>query len=186
MLHSKPLAFIDVETTGLDSDYHEIIEICIVTPKYSYHKKIRPNHPERMDAKALAVNGYRPSEWRHAIDSSIAAGEISELLKDHLIIGHNPRFDMAFIKELCWRENVSLCMDPRAIDTTTIAYLYLVPLGLHSLSLDAIRKFLGWNVHNYHDAYHDVIDTKRLYEELISPWKRFKIRCRRWLARWKS
>ena len=186
MLRYKPLAFIEVETTGLDSDYHGIIEICIVTPKYAYHKKIRPNHPERMDNKAIAINGYSPSEWRHAISSTVAAAEISELLRDHLIVGHNPRFDMAFIKELCWRENVALRMDPRAIDTTTIAFLYLVPLGLHSLSLDAIRKFLGWKIHNYHDAYNDVLDTQRLYQELTSPWKRFKIRCRRWLARWKS
>ena len=31
MLRSKPLAFIDVETTGLEAGYHEIIEICIHT-----------------------------------------------------------------------------------------------------------------------------------------------------------
>jgi len=186
MLHSKPLAFIDVETTGLEAGYHEIIEICIVTPKHAYHKKIRPQHHERMDAKAIAINGYKPSEWRYAIDAKTAASEIAELIKGHIIVGHNPRFDMEFIKELCWRENVPLRMDPRGIDTTTIAYIYLVPMGLHSLSLDAIRRFVGWKVHNYHDAYNDVMDTKRLFHELTSPWGRFKIRCRRWFGRWKS
>jgi DNA polymerase III epsilon subunit-like protein len=186
MLRSKPLAFIDVETTGLTAGYHEIIEICIITPKYAYHKKIRPIHVDRMDSKAIAINGYKPSEWRHAIEPKIAASEIADLLKGHLIVGHNPRFDMEFITELCWRENVALRMDPRAIDTTTIAYIYLVPMGLHSLALDAIRRFVGWQVREYHDAYHDVLDTQRLYKTLLSPWGRFKIRFYRWLRLWKS
>lgn len=186
MLYKKPLAFIDVETTGLTPGFHEIIEICIVTPKYSYHKKIKPIQIGRIDEKAISINGYKPSEWIHAIDAKIAASEIADLLKGHIIVGHNPRFDIEFITELCWQHNIPLHLDPRSVDTTTIAFIYLVRLGLNSLSLDSIRRFLGWKVHNYHDAYNDVMDTKRLFHELISPWGRFKIRCRRWFGRWKS
>ena len=185
MLQNKPIAFIDVETTGLIPGYHEIIEISIIKPELAYHKKIKPVFHMRIDNKAIEINGYKDSEWRYASNAKETAQEIAEHLKGHIIIGHNPRFDIEFIQEFCHRENVPLRIDPRAIDTTTIAYLYLVPLGLHSLSLDSIRYFLGWKVHKHHDAYQDSLDTKRLYETLSSPWGRFKIYLRHWLARWK-
>ena len=37
------IAFIDIETTGLNSNIHEIIEICIITGDEIYHTKIAPS-----------------------------------------------------------------------------------------------------------------------------------------------
>lgn len=182
-IKDKPLAFVDVETTGLQSGYHEIIEICICTPKRTYHEKIIPAFPSRIDSAAVAVNGYSEKKWFDAIEGKHAAGEIADILKGHIIVGHNPHFDVDFIEDLCWRNKVELRVDRRLIDTQTLAYVYLVPLGLKSISMDNIRRFLGWEVREHHNAYDDVIDTKRLYQTLCSPWERLKIRALNWL--WK-
>jgi len=182
-IKDKPLAFVDVETTGLQAGYHEIIEICIHTPTKVYHEKIIPAFPSRMEPKALAVNGYNEKEWLDAIDGKFAAHDIVEILKDHIIVGHNPHFDMEFIADLCWRHRQELRVDRRLIDTQTLAYVHLVPMGLESISMDNIRKFLGWEVRKYHNAYDDVLDTKKLFENLASPWKRLKIRFRKWFKK---
>lgn len=179
-INNKPLAFVDVETTGLQAGYHEIIEICIRTDKRVYHEKIRPSFPSRIESAAVAVNGYSEKKWFDAINGKQAAKEIAEMINGHIIVGHNPHFDIEFITDLCWRNKVDLRVDRRLIDTQTMAYIFLVPLGLESLSMDNIRKFLGWEVREHHNAYDDVWDTKRLYETLCSPWERFKIRLLSW------
>ena len=171
-MKNKPLAFIDVETTGLKSGYHEIIEVCIITPKQTYHQRVKPIFLTRIDPAATAVNGYSPKEWENAITPKEAAQDIAYILKNHIICGHNPRFDIDFIEDLCWRNEVDVRIDRRIVDTQTLAYVYLVPMGIKRLSLDTIRAFLGWEVRPQHNAYDDVLDTKRLYFTLINPWKR--------------
>ena len=57
----KPLAFIDVETTGLNSQLHEIIEIsilrvCPIHGKTTYTRKIKPVHINHADPRALQIN----------------------------------------------------------------------------------------------------------------------------------
>ena len=45
----------------------------------------------------------------------------------------------------------------------TLAYEHLVPFGLTILSLDDIRRFLGWDLEGAHTAMKDVEDAQRLY-----------------------
>lgn len=174
-IQNKPMAFIDVETTGLNAGYHEIIEVCIRTNKGTYHEKVKPVYISRIDAKAMEINGYNPKAWIHAIQPEQAAKEIAEFLQGHIICGHNPHFDMEFISDLCWRNQVELKVDRRIIDTQTLAYVHLVPMGLESISMDNIRRFLGWEVRPQHNAWDDVWDTQRLYFALSHPWERLKI-----------
>ena len=185
-MKNKPVAFVDVETTGLDPDFHEIIEICIIIDKKVYHQKVHPTQPHRIDEKAVAVNGYHPKEWTDAITPKQAAHDVGRLLSGHIIIGHNPRFDYQFLKSLLEDHNVDSWLDPRCVDTTTLSFVHLVPHGIRRLNMDEIRKFLGWNVNKFHNAYKDTQDVKRLFRLLTSPMKRiitiYKLRVLRWLG----
>lgn len=182
----KPTAFVDVETTGLEPDYHEVIEICIITKEKTYHQRVHPNEPHRIDERAVAVNGYHPKDWMDAITPKEAAQDVGRLLNGHIIIGHNPRFDYQFLKHLLLDHDVDGWIDPRCIDTTTLSYVHLVPHGLRRLNMDEIRKFLGWPINKFHNAYKDTQDVKRLYNLLTSPLKRtitiYKNRILRWLG----
>ena len=118
------LAFIDVETTGLVPGYHEMIDIGIVMTDLDgvaideLFLRIQPEHPERTDDGARAVNAFDEQRWRElgalSTDAAIAsmrnfhtrvAGE-----RPVLMVAFNSHFDAAFLDQLfrsrdrSWRE----------------------------------------------------------------------------------
>lgn len=65
----KERVWIDVETTGLDPLVHEIIELTVrYEPRKgcanpAWHAKIKPEHIETAEPKALEINGYTEEKW---------------------------------------------------------------------------------------------------------------------------
>lgn len=69
----RPLLWLDLETTGLETDHHEIIEIGAVmegtlrsggTFISEFEAKVLPQHVDRAHPKALEVNGFTSvEEW---------------------------------------------------------------------------------------------------------------------------
>jgi len=161
------LVFIDIETTGLIAGYHEIIEIAIIGDNFEYHKKVKPKRLEIADSKALSINGYTSKEWRYAEEPSLVAYEIANILSGATIVGHNPNFDMEFINELLHHYDETSSFDRRYIDTITLAYEHLSPLGLTSYSLDSCRRFFGWSTFGAHTAIKDAKDCRKLFYTLI-------------------
>lgn len=163
--------FVDVETTGLDPRKHEIIEICIMTQypngkTKTFYTKIKPSNIEDADPRALAINGFDMEVWKGANLFANVAPMIIDNLQGGVIVGHNVAFDIAFIREELERAGVKVPR-LRGIDTVTLAHEHLAPLGLTSLSLDSIRKFLGWTTKNAHTANKDTNDTRMLYNLLL-------------------
>lgn len=64
------LAHVDVETTGLDPAYHEMIDAGLIYTDLDgrelarLHVRILPTHPERISAGARAVNGFDVAYWK--------------------------------------------------------------------------------------------------------------------------
>lgn len=165
---TKPWAVVDIETTGLSPDQgHEIIEIAILTEKTAYCQKIEPVRLDKADPIALEINGYNPKDWDGALSPRVAAERIGELLDGHRIIGHNPQFDMMFIRDLWEDHGLKFRTDRRLIDTMILAHEHLEPIGCRSLSLVSIRNFLGWSTSGAHSARIDAVDTLRLYRLLV-------------------
>lgn len=163
----KPLAFIDVETTGLNPQLHEIIEIsiikvCPVEGHINYTSKIKPVHIEYADAQALKINGYNPKDWRSAPDAEMVMSRVSELLAGCILVGHNVRFDEEFVSETCHRLGIRCRYDRRMIDTVSLALEHLH--NLESVSMDSIRNYFGWR--EGHRARIDVLQTYVLYRKL--------------------
>ena len=188
LLKDKPILFVDCETTGLDDEYHEIISICMIRRHdgKTWTFKAKPNWPDHISPQATAVNGYTPSAWVDAMSQEELAHKLGILMKDYIIVGHNPRFDVGFIRNLLWRHKIQTWIDSRAIDTTTLAYLHLVPYGLNSLSMDSIRRFLGWKVYPTHEALQDTKDVERLFNTLVHPIRRFSLKMKLWMKMWKK
>src|SRR3989338_6197857 len=75
------LAFVDLETTGLDPFRHEIIEIGIVLAEQradlfgklfleriaEHEIRLKPEHIETADPKALEVCKYHERNWENAV-----------------------------------------------------------------------------------------------------------------------
>jgi DNA polymerase-3 subunit epsilon len=182
-LKSNNIAFIDIETTGLNPNIHEIIEICIITDKEIYHTKIAPERIDWADERALSINGYRAKDWIDVPSFKHVANKIKTMLEGCTIAGHNVRFDIDFLNESFSQNGFDIHLGHRSLDTVTLAYEHLYPLGLMSLSLDSIRKFLGWSSENSHTALKDCNDTKQLFNYLIrfGTKEKYKLICKKLL-----
>jgi len=168
------LAFLDVETTGLDPTKHEIIEIAIIVEeggeiKEIFETKIKPQNLERASPEALEINGYNknPKAWDSAPNFSEVGHLIAKTLKGCVLVGHNVGFDEEFIKIMMTRNGMRERIPYHKIDTVTLVFEHLKPLGLQRVSLDSIRDFLGWSKFGAHTAMKDVEDTRRLFHLLF-------------------
>lgn len=149
------LAFVDVETTGLIPGYHEMIDIGIVmadldgTELGELFVRIQPEHPERTDDGARAVNAFDEQTWREhgalSLDEAIEqiTGFHSDLADGRkvLMVAFNSQFDTAFLDHLfrsrdrSWREMYHYSV----LDLPSMAW----SLGLHSLTGSSIADALG-------------------------------------------
>ena len=97
------LLFIDVETTGLEPDTNEIIDIALIQTdmdgnvEKKWGSKIRPQYG--CSAEAAKVNGYSPEAWA----SSPSYGEVVTYLTNagfneerYILVGWNVDFDKSF------------------------------------------------------------------------------------------
>lgn len=187
MKNFDELAFVDIETTGLEVNKHEIIEIAIITKSKHYHVKVSPNFIEFADPKALEINGYRPEEWLESIPSHVVAREIADILHNKIIVGHNPKFDMGFIREMWDTHNCTPYVSSRYIDTIQLAREHLPYCPQYRL--DTIRRYLGWSLVGAHSAMVDCEDTKKLFHllwrcsSMRRAWLRFRYRLICWLSK---
>jgi len=92
------LCWLDVETTGLSDQDHEIIEICVVSEAGMFEKKFKPLG--LCDPGAARVNGYTPELWEAqgaedwTLDDLL---EIGKIIDGKIPAGCNVSFDLGFL-----------------------------------------------------------------------------------------
>lgn len=171
-----PLIFVDTETTDLDPDTSAVIEVAMVRrdadgTETRFHTLIKPTEQELADAhpRALEKNGYAadPSRWDDAPTMSEAGPQIVAFTKGaRTLCGHNVSFDENMLKAAFKKHGVEGRIPYRKIDTVTLTYEHLFPIGLGKASLDSVRSFLGWSREGAHTAMKDVEDAMKLFNLL--------------------
>lgn len=159
----RPLAFVDVETTGLDERRHELLELAVlrVDPdslviEQEYSTRVRPEHPETATREAIAVNGYRPELWSGAPSLADALSGASPLLEGAMLAGHGVGFDHRFLVAGYQRARLPLRLGYyHLLDTASLAWPLLVRGEIESLSLDAVCRALGIERTHPHRALAD-------------------------------
>lgn len=168
-LSEKPLAFCDVETTGLDPRMNEILEFAAIKGYETLVIKIKPRRMATAHPKALEVNGYNEAEWADAEDISTAAPKIIDFLRDAIIVGQNVGFDVAFIEDFLKEAGITERIDYHKIDVCALSYVLLTHKGLESLSLKSVCEFLGLEPEpDKHRALAGASTCKRVYETLMA------------------
>jgi DNA polymerase-3 subunit epsilon len=128
--------------------------------------KVRPEHIETADPKALEVNGFRPEDWEDAISQRSAAAHLSAMLRGSILVGHGVRLDLNFLDALSQQQGVEISTR-YAIDTVTLVEEHLRPLGLKSRSLKNTCTFLGIPPEpDVHRALNGARLAKRVFEKL--------------------
>ena len=169
------LAFIDIETTGLNMIEHEIIEIgCLIADQKlnvleEFELKIKPEHIENANKTALKINRYNEKDWEAGYSLEDAIKIFSEKVKDCIMIGQNVAFDSSFIEYALAKLKSVNTMHYHKLDTISIAWakLHREP-DLDHFSLREMCKKFGIENKNPHSALSDARATFELYKKLMS------------------
>lgn len=115
------LAFVDIETTGLDPDRHEIWEVGVIirdgaADDVEHHWFLEPHALENADQVALQIGRYHErhplgylcesDQVYDVIRDGQASHEIAAALWDSCLVGANVRFDAGFLERfLRWNQD---------------------------------------------------------------------------------
>ncbi len=180
---TKNLAFVDVETTGLNPDIHEIIELgCVIVSQEGVGSgkpsfkiigeidiKIKPEHIENADPVALRVNGYDEADWVFAYSLREAMITLSEKAGDAIMVGHNVSFDAGFIEKAFRTTGIENKLHYHKLDTISIAFAKLhLNVDVDKFSLNFLCSHFGIENKKAHSALSDARATFELYEKLFN------------------
>lgn len=168
------LAFIDIETTGLNLTKHEIIEIgCVITTPSlevieEFELKIKPEYVENADPVSLKISHYDPSQWKSAHSLRQAMEIFSKKVEDCIMVGQNVAFDSGFLEYAFIKTEVANSMHYHKLDTVSIAWakLHRQP-DIDHFSLRELCKHFGIENENAHTGLGDARATYELYKKLM-------------------
>jgi DNA polymerase-3 subunit epsilon len=146
----RPLAITDIETTGLDAQRHEIIEIGLIVAEQKtlkildkFEVKIKPTHIQTAQKKGLERNGYNEKEWRKAWDLKDALEIYAEKAKNGIFVAQNAYVDWSFLAEAFKNTGVEDPTDYHRIDLFSVGWAMRNKFGLTKFSLSSMCKQLG-------------------------------------------
>lgn len=150
-----PVTFVDLETTGLDPELNEIIELAAIKTQVGegkiviesmYEAKVWPEFP--VDPFIAKLNGFDYEQWEHSDnleDIPTAVGKIFELMRGSWHAGSNPKFDASFLekaaKDIHW--NYPKLASYHLLDVSTMAFPLLMEGKVERLRQEKIAESLG-------------------------------------------
>lgn len=169
------LAFIDIETTGLDVIDHEIIQIgCVLTTPdlqviEEFELKIKPEHLEYADPTSMKINHYKEEEWVDAMTLKEAIRLFAVKAKDTIMVGQNVAFDAGFLEHAFSKNKMKNSMHYHKLDTISIAWAkFHNDIDFEHFSLREMCLRFGIVNEHAHTALSDARATYELYKKLMS------------------
>lgn len=172
------ITVIDTETTGLDNNVHEVIEIAAISYELlengekkiikSINQRLTPTNIHKADAKALEVNGYNEKDWENSVDFLSIWRPLGEILDNSdILLGQNLIFDLRFIQSECKQRNLEEYDFPPYIDTKAMADQLKRAEWISSTRMDQLVEHYQIKIEGRaHTAYHDCERTFLVFEKL--------------------
>ena len=186
---------IDVETSGRDPSYHEIVEICILpldvnlAPRKDvnpFNIHLIPEHPERIAPAATKCHGKHLAQiMNHGFDRFSAIGLLetwidklglpftkskSKNQRCKIIpLGHNLPFDIPFIKRWLGNEQYNDWFFGHHRDTMQIALYLNDHAAQHAETVPFSKVGLAWLANQFnieHDTLHEALTDCRVTAEI--------------------
>lgn len=176
---------VDVETTGIGSKTHSIIQIGAVdfsNPNNRFSFSCRAFDGAKIDEESIKVHGIPMEKILDKTMPSEAEAMVSFVgwakdVKDITLAGYNTSFDRDFIKDASIRANVNWWHPVfRTIDIHSTAYAKHLELGRavplinnHSdINLDVTLEFVGLPKRTgFHDALDDALLEAEAFSRLV-------------------
>ena len=161
----KSYVCFDLETTGLDPLYNEIIEIGALKVRDGKvaERFMEFVHPqEEISPMITNLTGITNEMVANARPADAVISDFLEFCEDDVLIGHNVGFDYSFMKS--GASNLGLTFEKFGIDTFKIAQRTLK--SLPSKSLSSLCEYYQIENKAAHRAYYDALATAKLYQTL--------------------
>ncbi|HTO17160.1 MAG TPA: 3'-5' exonuclease [Edaphocola sp.] len=166
----RPLAFFDLETTGVDTAKDRIVEIAIVklmpdSSRQEYVKRINPEM--HIPEQTTAIHGITDEDVKDAPTFKAVAHEINNFIKDCDLAGYNSnRFDIPCLVEEFLRAGVPVDFKSRKlVDVQQVFY------KMEPRTLSAAYKFYCQKEHkDAHAAKADVDVTIEILEAQLAKY----------------
>lgn len=153
-------AILDLETTGLNAQSDEILEIAVVILQDGaivdeFESLVRPKSP--LSDEIIQITGITQEMADEAPTLFSIRSRIRKIIGDHVILGHNVGFDIGFM------HSENLALHNSAIDSVTLASVLLPNAGRYTLEFLANYLHLPLDEGGQaHRAMSDVLLTAEL------------------------
>ncbi len=182
----KKILYVDTETTGLDENKNDIIQLsgCIETDGNlieEFDFKVQPFSFENIDAKALSVNGISEADLKTYPPPQSVYYSFTKLLGKHVDkfnkadkfypAGYNVDFDLRFLKSFFLKMGdvyFGSWINWRRIDPLPILTMWdaCEIINLENYKLETVCKHFGIEI-KAHDAMSDITATRTLIKKVM-------------------
>ncbi len=168
-LEGAPLAFVDLEMTGLDPKTDRVIEVCVERVRGSkiearLHTLVRPETLVEDAVGNAHVHGILAEALREAPLFADIATQVGGLFEGAVLVAHGAPWDVAFLEASMDRAGQPLRL-PFYIDTLNLSRR---ALGLKKHSLDSLREHFGLDRSRSHRADADVEALRTVWEKCVA------------------
>jgi DNA polymerase III epsilon subunit family exonuclease len=181
-MKNRNLAFIDLETTGLDPIRNEIIEIGGIVAKQipiagrgsaietiaEFEYKIKPKNLASADPEALRINGYNDADWLFAADLKQVLPTVADKTEGAIMVAHNVIFDLGFLNQAFLKTGIKNKMHYHKIDLLAMAFAKLYHNEeVQYFNLASLAKYFGISNPKAHTALADTQTAFAIYCKLL-------------------
>jgi ATP-dependent DNA helicase DinG len=163
MSDAPTYTLLDFETTGLEADTSEIIEIGAIrvegfSEKARYHTLVKPKSP--IPAMISELTGITNEMVEDAPPFEEVARAFADFLGDFPIVAHNSRIEQEFL---------DTHLSPLVSGVAYTVHNSIDPMALllpdsHSHSMETLRNWAGVDLENAHRADKDCVDLLKILD----------------------
>lgn len=166
---SEPREYVvmDIETTGLDAQADDIIELAAIKvvngeEKGAFSCLVKP--AKDVPQNILQLTGLSKSDFEDGEDAHSAMDRFLSFVGYCPLVAHNASFDLAFLQAAVQRLGFDE-IENETIDTLDLAKK--THAGLKSYRLGSLAEYFGIDVKELHRALPDAQTTRQLFLQLI-------------------
>lgn len=171
----KPLAFFDLETTGVDVGKDRIVEIAIVKimpdgsissmpPKSGQENRLIINPGVPIPIEASMVHGIYDEDVKDAPTFEQIAPKLYKYIFDCDLGGFNSnRFDIPLLAEEFLRAGIDFSLEGRNLIDVQVLYHMMEPRNLSA----AYKFYCNKNLAGAHEALPDTMATYEVFEAML-------------------
>lgn len=167
---NRPIACIDLETTGINITKDKVVEIAIikVQPNGERENKVLRINPEMpIPAEATEVHGIKDEDVANLANFKKVANEIKQFIENCDLCGYNSnRFDFALLTEEFLRAGIDIDLKNRKMLDAQQIFIKQEPRNLTA----AYKFYCNKDLENAHSA---LADAEATFEILLAQIERY-------------